>query len=270
MKMKKILASLILLFVCSILLASCNAINTKPTYKHRVTLEVFVEKMESFELDYKSYFSKDFVLKSTESEKTTEKTIYIETDTEVKSTFEQSYEREIQYDKTNNALAITGKNIQKSNLKSNTEYESGKVTNLTDTKIEGSNTTTRIINNINKSLTESELSFDNIFNSYINSYSTIPFNILSNARYYIDGDKYTIVKESGLISSISSNTSISITQVTFKNDSLVIKNYSKDVETKNTDEETLELETVSMETTVIETKDITLEKTMVTGYTTLD
>ncbi|MBE6137854.1 MAG: hypothetical protein E7176_05610 [Erysipelotrichaceae bacterium] len=270
MKVKKILASLLLITLCTFSLASCTLFNTKPTYKHRVTLEEFEEKLDAVTLDFQSFFSKDFILESTIEEQNTSKVTYIQTDSEEKETHKDTVNLEIQYDKANKALSMIGTNKYTEKNTSNNSYNKSTETVKTDMKIEGSSSTTRVINNIDKSFYEYETLFTDIYDDYLNDYMGIPFNPLLDARYYIDGQTYTIVIESGLISSTSSHTHLTVNQITFKADKLIIKNYEEELQSKNDDEKTLINESSIKSTTVVKTADVELEKIIVTGYTLLD
>ena len=185
MKIKRLLASIALVFSSIIALTSCS-ISGKPSYSNRVTKEEFSEKLEEYSLDMLSFFTKDFEVTASSSSK--------------RSSYEID-KASMKYDKSNNSLAVTSSSNMKSSENDGKSSNSNTHSSKIDMKIENNSTNVRMIDNLKKTYKENTSSFDDLLEDYIGDY--LQFDSLSNCRYYIDGDKYTMVCEEGEISSIN-------------------------------------------------------------------
>ena len=253
MKIKRLLASIALVFSSIIALTSCS-ISGKPSYSNRVTKEEFSEKLEEYSLDMLSFFTKDFEVTASSSSKLTYKATELETKIKSKRSSYEIDKASMKYDKSNNSLAVT----------SSSNMKSSKI----DMKIENNSTNVRMIDNLKKTYKENTSSFDDLLEDYIGDY--LQFDSLSNCRYYIDGDKYTMVCEEGEISSINTERTLAITQYIIKEDKIVINMYEESEESVYSDEISSEKKSSTKASVVIKHKDIELKKLDVSDYTLVE
>lgn len=267
MKIKRLLASIALVFSSIIALTSCS-ISGKPSYSNRVTKEEFSEKLEEYSLDMLSFFTKDFEVTASSSSKLTYKATELETKIKSKRSSYEIDKASMKYDKANNSLAVTSSSNMKSSENDGKSSNSNTHSTKIDMKIENNSTNVRMIDNLKKTYKENTSSFDDLLEDYIGDY--LQFDSLSNCRYYIDGDKYTMVYEEGEISSTNTEKTLAITQYIIKEDKIVINMYEESEESVYSDEISSEKKSSTKASVVIKHKDIELKKLDVSDYTLVE
>lgn len=269
MKLKRILLSLTLVFMAIISLASCS-LNGKPSYNNRVTEKEFSEKMGEFSIDMISFLTRDYIMTVSSNSKESSKTTELETNIKSSKTSYGNEKATLRFDKANNSLTIVSdensKTVEKNGKDSNTYSLSEK----NDMKIEVSSSTVRMIDNIKKTYTEGKYDFNDILENYTQDYINGDFGGLSDCRYYIDGNKYTLVSEYGSISSSESENSIAIFQFIIKDHKITMNFYEESVEAVYSDTVSSEEKKVTKGKLVIEHTEVELKKLNVSDYTLVE